>query len=158
MNREMSEKVMVAFHMAWNQDIPKVDKRYDELVETWSSILADISVHEARKIFKKLKVLDTPWLPRPTTIRKMALKERVGTPPKDYEAWGQFRTMADALSVGTVVDEKLHEVILATIKALGGRKALDLTTNGDRELFFRAYADKLAEWEETHYAFGEPVE
>jgi len=42
-------------------------------------------------------------------------------------------------------------VVKETLASLGGRNALELHTNGDRELFFRAYRDKLADWEVENY-------
>lgn len=150
MERENVGKVVVAFYNSWNERIPK-GSEWDETLDTWEKFLSDVTVEEARLAYRKLTALDSQWLPRPATVRRTALSFRIGAPPKEWEAWAQLRRLSEASHTGTATSEKLHDVVRKTLASLGGRDALELHTNGDRELFFRAYRDALAEWETEAY-------
>lgn len=150
MEKENVGKVVVAFYNAWNERIPK-GSEWDETLETWSKFLADVTVEEARSAYRRLVAQDANWLPRPGTVRKLALRERTPPPPPEWEAWAQLRRLADASHRGIFTGEKLHPVCAAALSSLGGRDALELHTNGDRELFFRAYREKLSDWETENY-------
>lgn len=150
MDSEAAGKVVVAFYNAWNERIPK-GADWDELLATWSRFLSDVTVEEARYAYRRLVALDANWLPRPGTVRKIAVSSRGERPPREWEAWAQLRRIAEASHTGVGSAEKLHPVVSATLSALGGRDALELHTNGDRELFFRAYRDELADWETKVY-------
>lgn len=150
MDSEAAGKVVVAFYNAWNERIPK-GSDWDELLATWGRFLSDLSVEEARYAYRRLVAQDANWLPRPGTVRKIAISSRGDVPPKEWEAWAQLRRIAEASHTGNASGEKLHSVVAATLSSLGGREALELHTNGDRELFFRAYRDKLADWEAERY-------
>jgi len=143
-------KVVVAFYNAWNERIPK-GSDWDELLSTWSRFLSDVSVEEARHAYRTLVAQDASWLPRPGTVRRIALSTRPGRPPKEWEAWAQLRRISEASHSGVGSSEKMHPVVAETLAALGGRNALELHTNGDRELFFRAYRENLAAWETENY-------
>jgi hypothetical protein len=150
MDRESAGKVVVAFYNAWNERIPR-GSDWDELLDTWSRFLADVEVDEARYAYRRLVAQDANWLPRPGTVRRLAISSRPGQPPREWEAWAQLRRVAEASHTGVGSSESLHEVVSATLVSLGGRGALELHTNGDRELFFRAYRDRLADWETERY-------
>jgi len=150
MDRESAGRVVVAFYNAWNERIPK-GTDWDELLSTWARFLSDVSVEEARHAYRRLVAQDSNWLPRPGTARRVAIASRGGQPPREWEAWAQLRRIAEASYAGVGSGEKLHAVVSATLASLGGRDALELHTNGDRELFFRAYREKLADWEAAEY-------
>jgi len=150
MEKDNVSKVVVAFYNSWNERIPK-GAEWDETLETWGKFLSDLTVEEVRLAYRKLTALDPQWLPRPATVRRTALSFRIGAPPKEWEAWSQLRRIAEASNTGTASGETLHPVVKETLASLGGRNALELHTNGDRELFFRAYRDKLADWETENY-------
>jgi len=150
MDRESAGKVVVAFYNAWNERIPR-GADWDELLAVWARFLSDVSVEEARHAYRRLVALDPNWLPRPGTVRRTAISSRGGQPPREWEAWAQLRRIADASHSGVAAGERLDPVVAATLASLGGREALELHTNGDRELFFRAYREKLADWETSAY-------
>lgn len=153
MDQESAGRVVVAFYNAWNERIPK-GTDWDELLSTWARFLSDVSVDEARHAYRRLVAQDSNWLPRPGTVRRIALSTRGDQPPREWEAWAQLRRIADASHTGVGSGERMHAVVAATLASLGGREALELHTNGDRELFFRAYRDRLADWETEN--FGVP--
>jgi len=153
MDQDSAGRVVVAFYNAWNERIPK-GTDWDELLSTWARFLSDVSVKEARHAYRRLVAQDSNWLPRPGTVRRIALSTRGDQPPREWEAWAQLRRIADGSRTGVGSVERMHPVVAATLASLGGREALELHTNGDRELFFRAYRDKLADWETEN--FGVP--
>lgn len=146
MDADAAGKVLVAFYNAWNERIPKGDD-WDELLSTWHRFLSDLSVEEVRYAYKRLVAQDSNWLPRPGTVRKIALQARSDAPPYEWEAWAQLRRIAEASHTGTSVGEKAHPLVLKTLSVLGGSKSLELHTNGDRELFFRAYREVVLDWQ-----------
>lgn len=150
MDSEAAGKVVVAFYNAWNERIPK-GSDWDELLSTWSRFLSDVTVEEARYAYRRLVAQDASWLPRPGTVRRIAISSRGNHPPREWEAWAQLRRISEASHTGVGSAEKLHPVVAETLASLGGRNALELHTNGDRELFFRAYREKLADWETEKY-------
>ena len=152
MDSDAAGKVVVAFYNAWNERIPK-GSDWDELLSTWSRFLSDVTTEEARYAYRRLVAQDANWLPRPSTVRKIAVSYRISRsgdeslPPKEWEAWAQLRKVAEASHTGNSSKEKLHPAVLETLASLGGRDALEMHTNGDRELFFRAYREKVGDWE-----------
>lgn len=149
MEAEAAGKALVAFYNAWNERIPK-GAEWDEVLSVWIRFLSDLETEEVRYAYKRLVAQDERWLPRPGTVRKIALSLRPDRPPKEWEAWAQLRRIAEGSASGVASSEKLHAVVSATLASLGGRGALELHTNGDRELFFRAYREKIGDWETEH--------
>lgn len=146
MDADAAGKALVAFYNAWNERIPKGEE-WDETLSTWHRFLSDLEVEEVRYAYKRLVAQDSSWLPRPGTVRKIALSRRPDAPPREWEAWAQLRRLAEASHTGVGSSETAHPLVIATLSSLGGTKSLELHTNGDRELFFRAYRETVLDWE-----------
>jgi len=151
MTRDEVAAIIIRVYNCWNERLPSVDRRYRELLDAWESVLKDLTNEEALEAATALIAMDGDRMPRPATLRRWAMKDRVGAPPTAWEAWNQLRTLSEGTMSGHVTHTEVHDVLRATIASLGGAQAYSLNTNGDRQWFVQAYTSEMSKWEVREY-------
>jgi hypothetical protein len=112
--------------------------------EAWFALLEDLDGAVCNRVLDELAIEDKPWAPRPGTLRKKVIDrtDPAGAAPSPTEAWTQFRSNAVAAANGGEV-RPLHPLVRSTIDKLGASSEHALYTNGDREMFVRAYEAQM---------------
>lgn len=151
MTNDECVKVVDKVCSAWNQ-IPNMNAKKD-MYFTWFHVLKDLDFSDVNHVIDGLIVEDERFMPRPGTVRRRVLAEKLGAPPEPIIAWQQMREAAD--SIGSGVDSfQVHDLVRVAIGRLGGTSALSMHTNGDREAFFTVYRSVVAEWERKNYGIA----
>jgi hypothetical protein len=115
------------------------------MYETWHRLIGDLSYEDCAVALDAIAVEDNPWPPRPGTLRKRVvdLNDPIGKAPAPSEAWVQFRANAVAAVNGNDL-VPMHPLVRDVVVKLGITTENSLHTNGDRDVFIRAYEQMLA--------------
>lgn len=151
MTKEEIVKIVDRVCAAWNQTPAMSAKK--EMYETWYHVLQDIDCAYALRVIDDLIIEDDRFMPRPGTVRKRVLSQKVEAPLEPIIAWQQFRSIADSAGAGTEILD-MNPLVRVTLNRLGGTSAFGLHTNGDRESFLSVYRLVVAEWEREHYGIN----
>lgn len=127
---------------SWNQQIPVNQQK--EVYNAWWRILKDLNKEDCELAIDTLVKQDS-YMPRPGNLYKETIRiQHNWNPPTPLIAWEQFRTMADAANTGTWNENlDIHPEVKTVVKQLGGTRAYNLHTNGDREHFITTYEQHL---------------
>lgn len=135
---ELVERV----YASWNQQVPASTQK--DIYNAWWRILQHLD-HEVCNRAVDILVIQDSYMPRPGAVYREAVKTIHGwNPPTELEAWEQFRRMADAAHTGNNINtSEISPEVREVVSSLGGGRAYNLHTNGDRELFLNAYRRHL---------------
>lgn len=140
---ELVERVFAS----WNNQIPANQQK--DVYAAWWRILQNLNKDACDEAVDTL-VKQDHYMPRPGTVYREAIRiQHNWNPPTPLIAWEQFRTMAETANTGTWdPNTEIHPEVKTLTRKLGGTKAYNLHTNGDRELFITAYQQHLIQQEQ----------
>lgn len=112
--------------------------------EAWFRLMEDLDEVAVNEALDELVIEDKPWAPRPGTLRKKVIDrtDPDGAAPSPSEAWSQLRANTVAATNGGEV-KPLHPLVRLTVQKLGTSSEHALYSNGDREMFIKAYEAQM---------------
>ena len=143
---ELVDRVWATWNVVVNMDARKAS------YEAWFRVLKDLDIEPCHEALDDLAVEDRPWQPRPGTLRKKVIDngDPHGAVPTAFEAWTQYRSKVIAAASGAEAIP-LHPLVRATVDKLGTSSEHALHTNGDRDMFMKAYESMMNQAEENRY-------
>lgn len=126
----------------WNLDQPLAARK--TAYEAWFRLVHDLDAEACEAALDEIVIADRPWPPRPGALRRLVIDRGSPTevPPSPAEAWSQLRANEVAAMSGGEV-HPVHPLVRATILQLGITAEYGLSTNGDREMFMKAYETQM---------------
>ena len=141
MTKEELVELVDRVYASWNQQISALQQK--SVYDAWWRILKELECDDCHTALDQL-IKQDGYMPRPGALYQQTLKHITGDhPPTPLEAWHQLRQMSEQTNNGTHQPTNTHPLVLQTIQQLGGTKALNLHTNGDREHFITTYTHNL---------------
>ena len=139
MNREETVALVERVWATWSVDLPTTLRK--QTYDAWHRIIHDLDNNDCQAALDEIVIEDSPWPPRPGTIRRRVLSKNVQAPTA-AEAWSQIVARADSISHGED-GGVLHPLVAKVASSMGVSASHLLHTNGDRDLFMRRYEEAL---------------
>lgn len=153
MDKFQLQEIVDQIYAAYNQTLYEKDKA--PTYRAWYALLEDLDHQEVWNAFVNLAVYEK-FMPRPGDVRRATIDAQTKMPPHldGYSAWGIFMTLQKNANYGTQTEIPVPEALQKTLERLGAA-VYDMHTNGDREIFLRAYDGVVRELDIHKYKISE---
>ena len=155
MNKTETVELVRQAYATYNQVIPEIDKAF--IFKAWHELLHDLEYGEVKAAFLQLATYER-FMPRPGDIRRLTIDSNTKIPVQldAYSAWGMFQTIIKDANSGTHTKVQKPIALIKVLEQLG-EAAWGMHTNGDRDVFVRAYERVVSDIEKEKYAI-KPLE
>lgn len=129
-----------------------VPKELSEYCKAWGPYVKEFDYDLSQQLLPNI-CLGKEYPPRPWEIRIAILNytNKITPPPLPQQAWAQYQAIMADINNGAVTNIRVHEVLAATMAALGG---VGMNANFDAKRFESLYEAKCNEWLKKTYAVG----
>ena len=136
----------------YTYDRALVPKELTEYAKAWGPYIRDFDYTLAQQLLPNI-CLGREFPPRPWEIRVALINytKEITPPPTPQQAWAQYQQILSDINSGTSSSTRVHEVVSATMAALGG---IGMNSNFDAKRFESLYETKVNEWLKKTYAVG----
>jgi hypothetical protein len=136
----------------YTYDRALVPKELQEYAKAWGPYVREFDYNLAQQLLPNI-CLGREFPPRPWEIRVALINyaNKITPPPTAQQAWAQYQQIVADINNGTSPNIRVHEVLAATMAALG---SVGMNSNFDAKRFESLYETKANEWLKATYAVG----
>ena len=146
---ELNQFIKTVFY---TYDRALVPKELTEYAKAWGPYIKEFDYEYCQQLLPNI-CLGKEYPPRPWEIRIAILNDanKITPPPVPQQAWAQYQSIMADINNGAPPTIRVHEVLGATMAAMGG---MAMNSNFDAKRFEALYEAKYNEWLKKTYGMN----